>query len=93
MAPLAHPTLLLNSLTTPGMVAAGLAALGAGGTFVEVAKRDIWSAARVAQERPDARHRLVAVDFAAAADVGAAMRRVAAMVAQGELMKRGRWGA
>ena len=39
----------LNSLTSAGMVAGSLAALSPGGRFVEISKRDIWSAARVAQ--------------------------------------------
>ena len=42
-------SVVLNSLTSSGMVAASLAALGPGGRFVEISKRDIWSAARVAQ--------------------------------------------
>ena len=40
---------VLNSLTSAGMVAGSLAALGLGGRFVEISKRDLWSAARVAQ--------------------------------------------
>ena len=39
---------VLNSLTSPGMVAASLAALAHGGRFVEISKRDIWSPARMA---------------------------------------------
>jgi D-arabinose 1-dehydrogenase-like Zn-dependent alcohol dehydrogenase len=39
----------LNTLTSSGMVAATLATLTPGATFVEISKRDIWSAARVAQ--------------------------------------------
>jgi NADPH:quinone reductase-like Zn-dependent oxidoreductase len=42
-------SVVLNSLTSSGMVAGSLAALSAGGRFVEISKRDIWSAARVAQ--------------------------------------------
>jgi NADPH:quinone reductase-like Zn-dependent oxidoreductase len=42
-------SVVLNSLTSSGMVAGSLASLGAGGRFVEISKRDIWSAARVAQ--------------------------------------------
>lgn len=41
----------LNSLTSPGMVAASLAALARGGALLEVGKRDVWAAARVAQVR------------------------------------------
>ena len=40
---------VLNTLTSSGMVAASLAAVSSGGRFVEISKRDIWSAARVAQ--------------------------------------------
>ena len=40
---------VLNSLTSAGMVAGSLAALRRGGRMVEISKRDIWSAARVAQ--------------------------------------------
>ena len=49
LAELGGATVVLNSLTGSGMVAGSLAALGAGGRFVEISKRDIWSAARVAQ--------------------------------------------
>lgn len=38
----------LNSLTSPGMVAASLASLGQGARFVEIGKRDIWSQRRFA---------------------------------------------
>ena len=44
-------SVFLNSLTSSGMVAGSLAALRPGGRFVEISKRDIWSAARVAQGR------------------------------------------
>ncbi len=47
--------MVLNSLTSPGMVAATLSTLGCGARFAEIGKRDIWSPARVAQERPDVR--------------------------------------
>jgi NADPH:quinone reductase-like Zn-dependent oxidoreductase len=48
-AQLGGADIVLNSLTSSGMVAGSLAALGTGGRFVEISKRDIWSAARVAQ--------------------------------------------
>ena len=44
-------TVALNTLTSSGMVAGTLATLKWGGQFVEISKRDIWSAARVAQGR------------------------------------------
>ena len=61
LAELAAPAdIVLNTLTSSGMVAGSLAALGTGGRFVEISKRDIWSAARVAQgERPGPRSLLL----------------------------------
>lgn len=53
----------LNSLTSPGMVAATLACLGPHARLAEISKRGIWSPARVAQERPDVHYKLVAIDF------------------------------
>lgn len=53
----------LNSLTSPGMVAATLAGLKKGGRMREISKRDIWSPQRIAQERPDIDYQLVAIDF------------------------------
>ena len=49
LAEIGGATVALNSLTSSGMVAGSLAALSTGGRFVEISKRDIWSAARVAQ--------------------------------------------
>jgi hypothetical protein len=54
---------VLNSLTSPAMVAASLACLRLAGRMAEISKRDIWSPQRVAQERPDVAYRLVAIDF------------------------------
>ena len=45
------------------MVAATLACVARGGHLAEISKRDIWSPARVVQERPDLRYQLVAIDF------------------------------
>ena len=63
--------LMRNRLIAPpvhaGLVAASLAGMHAGGRFVELAKRDIWSSARVAQERADVAYTLLAVDFLPAA--------------------------
>ena len=55
--------MVVNTLTSPGMVAASTAALAAGGCFVEVSKRDIYSHQRTLQERPDIKHYIVAVDL------------------------------
>jgi NADPH:quinone reductase-like Zn-dependent oxidoreductase len=54
---------VLNSLTSPGMVAASLALLRRGGRLVEIGKRDVWSGATVAAQRPDVSYSLLAVDF------------------------------
>jgi NADPH:quinone reductase-like Zn-dependent oxidoreductase len=48
--------IVLNSLTSSGMVAGSLAALRRGGRFVEISKRDIWSPARVLQGRSKLLH-------------------------------------
>eukprot|EP00878_Enallax_costatus_P044002 GHUV01052139.1.p2 GENE.GHUV01052139.1~~GHUV01052139.1.p2 ORF type:complete len:146 (-),score=57.99 GHUV01052139.1:83-520(-) len=39
---------VLNSLTSPGMVAGSLSVLRRGGRFVEIGKRDIWAPATAA---------------------------------------------
>jgi NADPH:quinone reductase-like Zn-dependent oxidoreductase/acyl carrier protein len=66
----------LNTLTSSGMVAASLAMVNAGGTLIEISKRDIWSPRRVAQERPDLHYNLLAVDFMSANALHSAMMRV-----------------
>ncbi|KAK9866522.1 hypothetical protein WJX84_008502 [Apatococcus fuscideae] len=79
------PAMVLNSLTSPGMVAASVASLALGGQFVEVGKRDIWSPARIAQERSDIRSHLVAIDFWPPKTVGSHMRQLAVLFRQGKL--------
>lgn len=66
-----------------GMVSASLACLEYDGSFVEVAKREIWSPERVAQERPDVHYRLVAIDFWSPEVVGLSLKRLAAMLSRG----------
>ena len=65
------------------MVAASLASLALAGSFVEVGKRDIWSPARMAQERPDVNYRLVAVDFLPPETINRNLTRLAGMLAAG----------
>ncbi|KAK9834736.1 hypothetical protein WJX74_008822 [Apatococcus lobatus] len=79
------PVMVLNSLTSPGMVAASLASVAAGGQFVEVGKRDIWSPARISQERPDLHSHLVAIDFWPSKTVGDHMRQLSILFRQGNL--------
>ena len=62
------------------MIAASLAGARVGGRCVELAKRDIWSAARVAQERPDMSYPLLAVDFLPPAVLRSSLRDVAVQV-------------
>jgi hypothetical protein len=76
---------VLNSLTSPGMVGGSLAVLKQGGRFVEIGKRDIWAPAAVAAERPDVCFSLLAVDFLPGQVVQSALQRVAAGVAAGRL--------
>jgi acyl transferase domain-containing protein/acyl carrier protein len=79
------PHVVLNTLTSPGFVAASIASLQLGGRFVEISKRDIWSPARVAQERPDVLYSLVAVDFMSEAALNKSLTQVASGAAAGKL--------
>lgn len=54
--------IVLNSLTSEGFIAASLSTLRQGGTFVEIAKRDIWSPAEMDQRRPDVDYHIVELD-------------------------------
>lgn len=47
------------------------------------ARRDIWSAQRVAMERPDVSYRLLAVDFLSHAALHASMLRLSTALATG----------
>ncbi|MEZ4729296.1 MAG: SDR family NAD(P)-dependent oxidoreductase [Caldilineaceae bacterium] len=51
--------LVLNSLTGEGFIAKSLSTLAPGGRFLEIAKRDVWSAAEVAAFRADVRYHFV----------------------------------
>ncbi|MEM6447249.1 MAG: SDR family NAD(P)-dependent oxidoreductase, partial [Cyanobacteria bacterium P01_D01_bin.123] len=53
---------ILNSLTSAGFIEASLSALASGGRFVEIGKRDIWSAEQMAQARSDVRYHVLAID-------------------------------
>ena len=74
---------VLNSLTSPGMVAGSVAGVRPGGRFVEISKRDIWSPARLAQDRPDVSYSLLAVDFLPPSAVHSALTRAAQAVSTG----------
>jgi D-arabinose 1-dehydrogenase-like Zn-dependent alcohol dehydrogenase len=74
---------VLNSLTSPGMVGAALALLRRGGRLVEIGKRDVWSGAAVAAQRPDVSYSLVAVDFLPPTILGSQMNNLSASLAAG----------
>ena len=74
---------VLNSLTSPGMVAGSAAGVRLGGRFVEISKRDIWSPARLAQDRPDLHYSLLAVDFLPPSAIHSALTRAAQAVSSG----------
>jgi len=76
---------LLNSLTSSGMVSASLATMDLGGRMIEISKRDIWNTLRVAQDRPDISYSLLAVDFMPEDALNAALTRVSAGAARSEL--------
>ncbi|QDZ22812.1 polyketide synthase [Chloropicon primus] len=75
--------LILNSLTSSGMVGASLSCLHLGGQLVEIGKRDIWSASGVHRERPDVVYSLLAVDFLPPARTHQALCRLAGGIAEG----------
>ena len=80
---------VLNSLTGPGFIEASLSCLAHGGRFVEMGRRDIWTAKQMTSARPDVAYSILEVDALKRQDpatAGASLRRVMARVAAGELM-------
>ena len=77
--------IVLNSLTSTGMVAGSVASLRMGGKFIEISKRDIWSAGRGIQERPDMHFSLLAVDFLPASVIQSTLKSIAAMLGSGKI--------
>ena len=53
---------ILNSLTGEGFIEASLSCLNRGGRFVELARRDIWTAAEMAAARPDVGYSVIELD-------------------------------
>ena len=79
---------VLNSLTGPGFIEASLSCLGQGGQFIEIARREIWSADKMAAARPDVGYHVVELDRLIAEDparVGSMLRKVTSLVVAGEL--------
>lgn len=76
---------VINSLTSPGMVAGSLAGVGIRGAWVEIGKRDIWSPARLAQERPDIHYTLLALDFLPGQAIQSCMLELSGALSAGKL--------
>ena len=76
---------VLNSLTSSGMVAASLAVLKANGRFVEISKRDIWAQQQVAVERPDCAFTYIAVDFLPAACIQSSLQWASKALTKGTI--------
>ncbi len=79
---------VLNSLTGPGFIEASLSCLAQGGRFVEMGRRDIWSAEEMAAARPDVAYSVLEVDALKRQDpatAGASLRRVMTRLGAGEL--------
>src|SRR5258708_4268429 len=53
---------VLNSLTSGEFISRTLTTLAAGGRFVEISKRGIWTAEQMAATRPDVRYHVLALD-------------------------------
>lgn len=68
-----------------------MSTLNLGGRLVELSKRDIWSAARIAQDRPDVAYNLLAVDFLPPRALHRALLRVSASVADGMVIMSTFW--
>ena len=81
-------TVLLNTLTGPGFIEANLACLAKDGRFVELGRRDIWTAEQMMEVRPDVSYSVLEIDELKKNDpatLGASLRRVMARMATGEL--------
>lgn len=76
---------VLNSLTSSGLVAASLAVLKMNGRFVEISKRDIWAQQQVAVERPDCTFAYIAVDFLSAACIQSSLQWAAGALTKGTI--------
>ncbi|MDE2801312.1 MAG: SDR family NAD(P)-dependent oxidoreductase [Chloroflexota bacterium] len=81
-------TVVLNSLTGPGFIEASVDCLAGAGRFVEMGRRDIWTAEQMADVRPDVSYSVLEVDQLKRREpetAGASLRRVMARVETGEL--------
>ena len=80
--------MVLNSLTGPGFIEASLSCLAAGGSFVEMGRRDIWSAEEMEASRPDVSYSILELDWLKINEPdrpGAVLRNVMKRIAEGAL--------
>ncbi|MCB0183410.1 MAG: SDR family NAD(P)-dependent oxidoreductase, partial [Caldilineaceae bacterium] len=80
--------IVLNSLTGSGFIEANLVVLAPNGHFVEISKRDIWSAAEITAVRPDVRYTpfdLSALGSSQPAALQAMLTAVRTLFAEGRL--------
>ena len=80
--------MVLNSLTGEGFIEAGLRCLGAGGAFVELGRRGVWTPERIADVRPDVDYHVLELDRVLAEDperVRSALSGVMSRIAAGRL--------
>ncbi|KAL0028772.1 hypothetical protein WJX79_006627 [Trebouxia sp. C0005] len=85
VAQLGGVDVVLNSLTSAGMVAASLAVLKPGGRFIEISKRDIWAQQLAALARPDCSFFYIAVDFLSPVCIQSSLQWVSAALTKGTL--------
>ena len=85
VAQLGGADVVLNSLTSSGMVAASLSVLKTNGRFVEISKRDIWAQQQVAVERPDCTFAYIAVDFLSAVCIQSSLQWASKALAKGTI--------
>ena len=79
---------VLNSLTGEGFIAASLTVLAPNGHFLEISKRDIWSAAQIHAQRPDVHYQPFDLGEVTASDpalLTQMFRELMALFAEGHL--------
>ncbi|MCY3621811.1 MAG: SDR family NAD(P)-dependent oxidoreductase [Gammaproteobacteria bacterium] len=79
---------IVNSLTGEGFIAASLSCLADGGRFVELARRDIWTADEMAAARPDVGYSVIELDVCKRDEperAGAILARLVEAIAAGEI--------
>ena len=79
---------VLNSLVGPGFIEASLSCLGLGGTFVELSRRETWTAEKMSTARADVAYHMLSVDQLVAEQpvrVGSVLRDLMAQIEAGDL--------